>query len=133
MDRFQQAIGKRIRGARIRIGLKQQEAADAINMSRSNYQKIESGHIGVSAIVLMKLARLFKTPFEEFTAPDNYEPADKHGQASEKNDNQYGSNSATNVSDQNLHDKIALLEKLLADKDEIIALLKDRLKKVELS
>ncbi|MES2628557.1 MAG: helix-turn-helix transcriptional regulator [Bacteroidota bacterium] len=116
MEKAQQAIGKRIRVARVAADIKQYKAAEAINMSLSNYQKIEGGFIGVSAVVLSELTRLFSTSADILLdiPPTRLvtEPESKY---------------LTALEIEGLKGKIALLEQSLADKDEIIDLLKYKL------
>ncbi len=125
MDNAQQAIGGRIREARRAADLKQHEIAASINMSLSNYQKVESGQIGVSGVVLSKLSRLLNTSADflintslaEGTDPNTlHEPAAVY---------------AKSFQIENLLNKVDLLEQLLADKEEIIRLLKDKVARYE--
>ncbi len=134
MDKFQQSVGKRIRGARIQAGLKQQDIADAVNMTRSNYQKIESGHIGVGNQTLVKLAELFGVKIDQILI-DNYTALS----ATHANDDYRNYRSPEMIENEFLlKDKVQLLEKMIEDKNEIISMkeeiievLREKLKKHE--
>lgn len=120
MDKAQQLTGKRIREARAEAGLNQLEVADAINMSRSNYQKIESGKIGVSGAMLKKLSELLKTDVYYLLDINPYpKPESKSlGTVQEFNGSSL---------ERMLRDQIQILEQRLADKDVIIKLLEDKI------
>ncbi len=133
MDKVQQAIGKRIRGARNQAGLKQQEVADAVNMTRSNYQKIESGYIGVNNPTLIKLAELFNVKTDQLLI-DNYVAFS----SSHAHDDGRSYRSAEVVENELLlKEKVQLLEQSIEDneiislKEEIIEVLREKLKKLE--
>lgn len=100
--------------------MKQHEVADAINMSHSNYQKIEGGHIGISAVLLYQLSVLFKVSADSLLI-DSYS---RLSSTAELADVHVGYSTEIEKA---LLNKIALLEKMLSDKDEIIQLLKDKL------
>ncbi|MES2627866.1 MAG: helix-turn-helix transcriptional regulator [Bacteroidota bacterium] len=125
MDKPQQAIGKRIRRARMDANMKQQEVADSVNISRSNYQKIEAGNIGVSGVMLSQLSQLFNTTVEELVTSetDLYRRHPGHQVASDPNSAYYD----LSPRERSLTDKVTLLEEMLRDKEEIIKLLKEKL------
>lgn len=128
MDMQQQAIGSKIRAIRVRLALKQHDVADAINMSRSNYQKIESGKIGVSVVTAAKLSQLFKLDSGSFLQEITTESSSHVSDSPLKYQSM---NSDDQLKIKVLEDKVSLLEKSLEDKEQIILLLREKLAKFE--
>ncbi|MER9056694.1 helix-turn-helix transcriptional regulator [Mesorhizobium sp. M0910] len=62
-DRWQE-IGERLRKAREYVELKQEEAADAVGISRSALSQIENGRRKVDAVELGNFARIYAQTIE---------------------------------------------------------------------
>ncbi|MES2627735.1 MAG: helix-turn-helix transcriptional regulator [Bacteroidota bacterium] len=78
------AISARVREARKAAKMTQQEVADLIFMSKSNYQKLESADVGIPGERLMELARLFNIPAQSLLpGPAEYTNTTSHAEASE--------------------------------------------------
>jgi transcriptional regulator with XRE-family HTH domain len=58
-------IGRNIRGARKRRGLKQSAVTSEIGINYRHYQNIEAGKINVTIDTLCRLAKLYKVELEE--------------------------------------------------------------------
>ena len=56
--------GKRIRQLRIESGLTQEKAAEALNVDRSFYSRIESGKKGCSVDLFIQLSELFQVSLD---------------------------------------------------------------------
>jgi transcriptional regulator with XRE-family HTH domain len=65
-DRRRQ-LAERLRAARDYVGLSQEDAARAVNISRSAISLIESGERGVDALELAKFAEIYDRPLDYFT------------------------------------------------------------------
>lgn len=63
-------LGERLRDARKYLGLKQEDVAAALNLSRTALVDIESGQRKVEALELIKLAKLYKQSVTHFTGED---------------------------------------------------------------
>ena len=63
-------LGRNIRAARVRCGLRQVDVEAWGVVSWRHYQKIESGLINVKVGTLLDLAKLYKTTVDEFTKID---------------------------------------------------------------
>ena len=61
-------LGKRLRSARIDMGVSQQDAADALRLPRTAITQLESGNRSVSTLELTKLAALYQRPVAHFLA-----------------------------------------------------------------
>ena len=59
---FDRALGKGIRQARDRIGMKQDQLAQAVGLSRTSITNIERGRQGVQAFILARIADVLGTP-----------------------------------------------------------------------
>ena len=59
---FDRALGKRIREARDRVGVKQEQLAQAVRLSRTSITNIERGRQGVQAFLLARIAEVLGTP-----------------------------------------------------------------------
>jgi transcriptional regulator with XRE-family HTH domain len=64
------AVGARIRKLREAKGVSQEEAARLAGIDRSYYGRIERGVINVSAVFLLKIARMLRCPVDAFFSPD---------------------------------------------------------------
>lgn len=64
MDRL---LGKRIRELRISRHFTQEQVADALNMSRQRYARIESGIVSISVDILAKIAVFFGVSLGDIT------------------------------------------------------------------
>ena len=62
-----QKLVNRIRESRLENGLTQKQVADSINRTQSYISKLENGQLMVGAILLKKLADLYKKNIEFFT------------------------------------------------------------------
>ena len=60
-------IGKRLRQAREYLELKQEEAAEAVGLSRSALSLVENGRRKVDAVELARFARVYRQSIEVFT------------------------------------------------------------------
>jgi transcriptional regulator with XRE-family HTH domain len=58
---YREEIGRNLKRARCRIGLKQVEVAVVANVGYRHYQKLEAGRVNVTIETLCRLARAFKT------------------------------------------------------------------------
>ena len=63
------AVGARIRKLRESRGISQEEAARLAGIDRSYYGRIERGVINVSAVFLLKIARMLHCPVGFFFPP----------------------------------------------------------------
>lgn len=63
------AVGARIRKLREAKGISQEEAARLAGIDRSYYGRIERGLINVSAVFLLKIARMLHCPVGSFFPP----------------------------------------------------------------
>ena len=63
------AIGARIRKIRRSRGIAQEEAARLAGIDRSYFGRIERGKINVSAVYLLKIARMLRSPVGSFFPP----------------------------------------------------------------
>src|SRR6266852_85604 len=61
-------LGKRLRQARERVGIKQDDAATAIGLDATAIAKIEHGKRGISALEIMRLATLYKVSISDMLA-----------------------------------------------------------------
>ena len=57
-----EVLGERLRRARTRLGLTQDEVADAMGMSRPTISQIEAGKRPVNSLELARFARLYRVP-----------------------------------------------------------------------
>lgn len=55
---FDRTLGERIRAARDRAGVKQDQLADAVGLSRTSITNIERGRQGVQAYLLVRIAEV---------------------------------------------------------------------------
>jgi Zn-dependent peptidase ImmA (M78 family)/DNA-binding XRE family transcriptional regulator len=62
----QQELGRRLRLARLNVGLSQEEVATELRLVRPTISQMESGKRGVGSIELAKLARLYGRPLAWF-------------------------------------------------------------------
>jgi len=60
------AIGARIREVRRSRGISQEDAARLAGIDRSYFGRIERGKINVSAVYLLKIARMLRCPVGSF-------------------------------------------------------------------
>jgi transcriptional regulator with XRE-family HTH domain len=58
-------LASRIRANRVRLGLTQEEAADAIGLVPRHYQKLEAGRLNVTLRTLVKVAAAFKLSLKD--------------------------------------------------------------------
>lgn len=65
------ALGERLRGARLYLGLKQDEVAQYLKIQRSALSEIEAGNRRVEALELNRLAKLYRQPVGYFVAEDD--------------------------------------------------------------
>jgi DNA-binding XRE family transcriptional regulator len=63
------AVGARVRKLREAKGVSQEEAARLAGIDRSYYGRIERGLINVSAVFLLKIARMLRCPVGSFFPP----------------------------------------------------------------
>lgn len=56
-------VGRRIRGARIKAGITQEEAAHAAGMDWRRWQRLEEGTVNATLKTLMRAAKAVKTDF----------------------------------------------------------------------
>ena len=61
MSITQEALGERIRGARLNIGFTQEQAAESIGLGRTALLQIEAGNRAVTSLELVKLVKLYRT------------------------------------------------------------------------
>ncbi len=59
---FDRALGERIRKARERAGVKQDQLAQAVGLSRTSITNIERGRQGVQAYLLTRIAEVLGQP-----------------------------------------------------------------------
>lgn len=59
---FDRSLGDRIRGARQRVGVRQEQLADALGLSRTSITNIERGRQGVQAYLLVRIAEVLGRP-----------------------------------------------------------------------
>lgn len=73
LDQWQR-IGDRLRQAREYLELKQEEAAEAVGVSRSALSQIENGHRKVDAMELSRFAKLYGQSIESLTGSAKLPP-----------------------------------------------------------
>lgn len=67
---FDRALGERIRAARERAGVKQDQLAQAVGLSRTSITNIERGRQGVQAYLLVRVADVLRgTPADLLPRP----------------------------------------------------------------
>lgn len=59
-------IGRKIRSAREAAGLSQEDAAMEADLDRAYYGRIERGQVNVSALNLLKIAKVLKVDVGDF-------------------------------------------------------------------
>jgi transcriptional regulator with XRE-family HTH domain len=69
-DAERRRLGERLRDARKYLGLKQEEVAAYLGLTRTALVDIESGQRRVEAIELTRLAKLYEQPVSYFTGED---------------------------------------------------------------
>lgn len=62
---FARALGGRIRAARDRAGVKQEQLAQAVGLSRTSITNIERGRQGVQVYLLVRIAEVLGRPAAE--------------------------------------------------------------------
>lgn len=62
---FDRALGERIREARERVGVKQDQLAQAVGLSRTSITNIERGRQGVQVYLLAQIAEVLGRPAAE--------------------------------------------------------------------
>lgn len=67
------AVGTRLREARVAMGITQRHIAGVLGITPAAYSYVESGKVGIDALRLQALARLFGRPVGHFLGED--EPA----------------------------------------------------------
>ena len=70
IDETRLRIGSLLRTTREYLGISQEEAAKAADISRSAMSLIESGQRKLDAVELMELAKLYRKPMAYFTDDD---------------------------------------------------------------
>lgn len=63
--KYLQHVGRNIKAARIRAGLRQVDIEEKIGLNYRHYQDIEAGKSNLSLETLCRLAKLFKVDIEE--------------------------------------------------------------------
>lgn len=69
-DEARKLVIKRLKEAREYLGFSQDEAANALNISRSAISLIEGGQRKLDSMELMGLAKLYQRPIAYFTSED---------------------------------------------------------------
>ncbi len=64
-DGYLRQVGRNIRAARIRLGLKQIDVHVESGITYRHYQNIEAGKVNISLETLFRLAHLYKVKVEE--------------------------------------------------------------------
>lgn len=62
---FLKSLGKNLRKARMRAGLRQIDVNEKIGLTYRHYQRIEAGQVNLTVTTLCKLCVLFETPMED--------------------------------------------------------------------
>jgi transcriptional regulator with XRE-family HTH domain len=65
MRDYLRKVGKNIRAARLRSGLRQIDVNERIGLTYRHYQNIEAGKVNLTISTLCRLATLFKAPISE--------------------------------------------------------------------
>lgn len=73
---FDRALGARIRKARERVGVKQEQLAQAVGLSRTSITNIERGRQGVQAYLLARVAEVLGRPAAELLPLPAAEPSE---------------------------------------------------------
>ena len=123
-------IKQNIRKARKKRQITQEEMAARLGISLTAYRDLEKGGTSVMHGNVIRMAELLETSTEEIVL--GYKPAELEAGTLEDVRAQYGSQICTleqTVVDLRKH--IGTLESQVADKDEIIKMLKKRLDEVE--
>ena len=124
------SIKQNIRKARKKRNITQEEMADRLGISLTAYRDLEKGGTSVMHGKVIKMAELLETSTEEIVL--GYHPSELEAGTLEDVRTQYGNQICTLeqiVFDLRKH--ICTLESQMADKDEIIKMLKKRLDEVE--
>jgi transcriptional regulator with XRE-family HTH domain len=119
-------LGNRIRLLRIEKNLTQENMADDLGISITAYSKIERGKTNISITRLGEIAEVLGVNTLKITHPDTEHHADDSFIVKEHNSYQYDTISLV----QRVHkqqEEIAQLHKMLAEQEDIIALLKEKL------
>lgn len=66
MENVYEVVAKRIKTARVKAGLTQQDVAERLGVTGANYSMIESGKVKLSLDYLVQLARLYEQPITWF-------------------------------------------------------------------
>jgi len=66
-SQYLQQVGRNIKAARVRRGLRQVDVEEQIGLEYKHYQKIEAGKVNISLETLYRLAKLFRVSVEELT------------------------------------------------------------------
>jgi transcriptional regulator with XRE-family HTH domain len=72
---FDRALGERIRAARERAGVRQDQLAQAVGLSRTSITNIERGRQGVQAYLLARIAEVLGRPAAELIPRPDAEPS----------------------------------------------------------
>jgi Zn-dependent peptidase ImmA (M78 family)/transcriptional regulator with XRE-family HTH domain len=67
-------LGRRLRAAREQVGLKQEDAARALSLSRAAVAQLELGDRSPNSLQLARLAELYGQDVAEFLHPDSFRP-----------------------------------------------------------
>lgn len=68
---YLQQLGRNIKAARVRQGLRQRDVEELIGLTYRHYQSIEAGRVNVRVGTLFDLAALYKTTVEELVRLDD--------------------------------------------------------------
>lgn len=72
---FDRILGQRIRGARERAGVRQDQLARAVGLSRTSITNIERGRQGVQAYLLARIAEVLGRPTADLLPGQESRPA----------------------------------------------------------
>jgi transcriptional regulator with XRE-family HTH domain len=64
-------VGRNIKSARIKAGLRQIDLEEKIGLNYRHYQDIEAGKSNLSIETLYRLAKLFKVKIEDLVSTEN--------------------------------------------------------------
>lgn len=123
------AIHSKIKKLRMQAGITQQEAADSMHMHLNTWQKVENGVTKLDIDRLKVIAELFETTVEELINTDEgISIGDVTGNSDSSANFTVGKE--VNITNNNCSEnERELYTKIIADKDEQIAFLKQLLEK----
>lgn len=70
-NKYLQRVGRNIKSARLKAGLRQVDIEEKIGLNYRHYQNIEAGKSNLTLETLFRLAKLFKVSVKELVSIDD--------------------------------------------------------------